>query len=60
MTFIFHLVQKIIKITPWSKIKTLLYIFLTKVLRPDLLLPKDQTRYGALAQIEIIAQKQTY
>ena len=60
ITFIFHLFQKIIKIIPRSKLKTLLFIFLTKVLRPDLLLPKDQTSYGALAQIEIIAQKQTH
>jgi len=58
ITFILHLLQKIIKVIPWSKIRTLLFIFLTKVLRPDLLLPKDQTRYGALAQIEIIVQKQ--
>ena len=60
ITFIFHLFQKIIKIIPRSKLKTLLFIFLTKVLRPDLLLPKDQTSDGALAQIEIIAQKQTF
>ena len=60
ITFIFHLFQKIIKIIPRSKLKTLLFIFLTKVLRPDIFLPKDQTSDGALAQIEIIAQKQTY